>query len=172
MVDFIEEQIFRFQLTCLTCDYRQYYLSHRWLRARLQYLQCFSNGYIAVLHWAIDIRYSRVVCIIPPSLVAEGIMFSGCSSLSSSAAELWDFSFKPSDRSGPIFSMLLYPKDRRYGYVYWLQKWYNFGDALLVLLIWIQLLLRETTKNSCQWGSKLYLRRVAYNSVGSFLLFI
>ena len=30
------------------------YISYRWLSARLQYLQCISNGYIAVLHLAND----------------------------------------------------------------------------------------------------------------------
>ena len=31
------------------------YLSNRWFNARLQYLQCVSNGDAAILHWAIEI---------------------------------------------------------------------------------------------------------------------
>ena len=30
---------------------------HRWLRARLQYLQCVSNGDTAVLHKAVDMEH-------------------------------------------------------------------------------------------------------------------
>ena len=37
----------------------------QWLSARLQYLQCISNGDVAVLHWTIDMQH---VCCITPNL--------------------------------------------------------------------------------------------------------
>ena len=56
---------------------------HHWLSARLQYLQCVSNGDIAVLHYGIDMRLNLISNhdIEPPQgpqPIREDVTYPGC----------------------------------------------------------------------------------------------
>ena len=59
-------EFFYDRLDWLCIAYKQCWFSfsispciHRWLHARLQYLQCISNGDTSVLHWAIEMWMDR-----------------------------------------------------------------------------------------------------------------
>ena len=56
-----------------------------WFSARLQYLQCVSNGDTAVLHWAIDLYFSQMVF----SKICLSPLSEKCPRTASKAAAMW-----------------------------------------------------------------------------------
>ena len=53
---------------------------YRWLRARLQWLQCVSNGVTAVLHWATDVFMNSLtdIKVMQKCFNKAAILFSAC----------------------------------------------------------------------------------------------